>query len=89
MISRRYSVTGKVQGVWFRANVQNNAQGAGFSGYVRNLADGSVEAAVSCDSDVCFDAFEALLWQGSPLSVVEHVSYEIIDEIFEGQFEIR
>jgi len=89
MTSRRYIVTGKVQGVWFRANVQNNAHGAGFSGYVRNLPDGSVEAAVSCDNDAGFDAFEALLWQGSPLSVVEAVSYDVIGEVFEGGFEIR
>jgi acylphosphatase len=34
---------GRVQGVWFRANTQK-ASGAGLSGFVRNLEDGSVEA---------------------------------------------
>ena len=35
---------GRVQGVWFRANTLKKASGAGLSGYVRNLDDGSVEA---------------------------------------------
>ena len=35
---------GRVQGVWFRANTQKKASGAGLYGYVRNLEDGSVEA---------------------------------------------
>ncbi len=36
--------SGRVQGVWFRANTRKKATGAGLSGYVRNLDDGSVEA---------------------------------------------
>ena len=35
---------GRVQGVFFRANTQRKASGAGLCGYVRNLDDGSVEA---------------------------------------------
>lgn len=35
---------GRVQGVWFRANAQKKASGAGLRGFVRNLEDGSVEA---------------------------------------------
>ncbi|WP_298439320.1 acylphosphatase [uncultured Ferrimonas sp.] len=36
-------VSGKVQGVWFRASTQQQAQSLGVTGYVRNLSDGSVE----------------------------------------------
>ena len=36
--------TGKVQGVWFRANTQKKAKAMGLTGWVRNLPDGSVEA---------------------------------------------
>jgi len=89
MQSRRYIVQGRVQGVWYRATLQQLAVEAGFSGYVRNLSDGSVEASVSCPNDDCFDRFEQLLWEGSPLSVVEHVSYDIIEELFEDGFELR
>jgi acylphosphatase len=89
MQSRRYSIRGRVQGVWYRATLQQRAREAGFSGYVRNMADGSVEAAVSCPNDDCFDRFEVLLYQGSPLSAVEATSYDVIEEVYEGDFEVR
>jgi acylphosphatase len=40
----RVVFSGRVQGVWFRANTQKKASGAGLSGYVQNLDNGSVEA---------------------------------------------
>jgi acylphosphatase len=40
----RVVFSGRVQGVWFRANTRKKAAGAGLCGYVRNLDDGSVEA---------------------------------------------
>ncbi|GAA4890468.1 acylphosphatase [Ferrimonas pelagia] len=36
-------VSGKVQGVWFRASTQQQARRLGVTGYVKNLSDGSVE----------------------------------------------
>ena len=89
MQSRRYRILGRVQGVWYRATLQQHAREAGYCGYVRNLSDGSVEAGVSCPNESCFDDFEVLLWQGSPLSVVDTVSYDIVEEVFEGDFEVR
>ena len=41
--SKRYYVTGMVQGVGFRYFVERVAQQLGLSGYVRNLRDGRVE----------------------------------------------
>jgi acylphosphatase len=38
------SVTGQVQGVFFRAEAQRQADRLGVSGWVRNEADGSVAA---------------------------------------------
>lgn len=39
-------VSGRVQGVWFRASTLEVARAAGARGYVRNLPDGKVEALV-------------------------------------------
>ncbi len=40
----RVVVTGRVQGVWFRDTCRDVAKVAGVSGFVRNRADGTVEA---------------------------------------------
>lgn len=49
----RAVVTGRVQGVCFRAFTRERASGLGLSGFVRNLPDGSVEiVAEGVDEDV-------------------------------------
>jgi acylphosphatase len=44
--ARRFRVTGKVQGVYFRHSTRLEAERLALSGYARNLPDGSVEVAV-------------------------------------------
>lgn len=44
MVRAHVLISGKVQGVWFRASTKQVAESLGLSGWVRNLSDGRVEA---------------------------------------------
>jgi acylphosphatase len=50
-VGRHARVTGRVQGVFFRAWTQEQAREVGVAGWVRNCADGSVEAHLEGDED--------------------------------------
>lgn len=53
MIARRLLVSGRVQGVAFRAHCAEKAHGLGVHGFVRNLRDGRVElVAQGAEADV-------------------------------------
>jgi acylphosphatase len=45
-IARRLTVHGRVQGVWFRESMRQEAERLGIGGWVRNRLDGTVEALV-------------------------------------------
>jgi acylphosphatase len=49
MVARRVRVTGRVQGVFFRAWTCEQAQELHVTGWVRNCDDGSVEAQIEGD----------------------------------------
>jgi len=86
----RFVIFGKVQGVFYRKSVSQALMKKQFKGYIRNLSDGSVEVVAEIfDED--FDTFMNILKEGSLLSSVEDVKYEIIDdaEFNTDGFEIR
>ena len=62
-------VRGRVQGVWFRESTRRRADELGLSGWVRNRADGSVEACFEGKSDAVRAALE-FVREGPPLARV-------------------
>lgn len=70
MSAARLLVSGKVQGVGFRAGTREQAQRLGLAGHALNRPDGSVEV-LAVGSDEAIDALEDWLRQGPPLARVE------------------
>ena len=82
-------VSGKVQGVYYRANTRETAREKEVEGWVKNLDDGRVEAVFEGEED----AVEAMVeWchEGSPRAEVEdvEVKWEGATGGFDG-FEVR
>ena len=50
-VARRFVISGRVQGVGFRYFTQDTARREGVTGWVRNLADGGVEALVEGEAE--------------------------------------
>ncbi len=82
-------VSGRVQGVFYRAGIQSMAARAGYSGYVKNLPDGNVEVCVTTDEQHTLEQFLKILKTGSNYSWVDSISARPIEEIFSNGFLIR
>jgi acylphosphatase len=72
MPAARFLVSGKVQGVFFRASTRERALDLGLSGRATNLPDGRVEVVAEGPAEA-LDALEAWLQQGPPAAHVEAV----------------
>lgn len=71
-------VSGKVQGVWYRASTQEAANKLGLTGWARNLADGRVEVMAFGEKAKVMQLYD-WLQQGPKLAKVEAVSFDEID----------
>ncbi|KTG10196.1 acylphosphatase [Haloprofundus marisrubri] len=81
-------VTGRVQGVFYRANTRDTARERGVDGWVRNLDDGRVEAVFEGPTDAVESMVE---WceTGSPDATVDSVDAEYEDPEGLDGFEVR
>lgn len=77
MTRLRLVVSGRVQGVAFRANAQRQAQALRLTGWVRNLPDGRVEALVE-GTPATVEAFVAWCRQGPPAARVKQI--DVVEE---------
>jgi len=86
----KFIIKGKVQGVFYRKFISQKMNEAGFSGYVKNLKNGDVEAVVVIHNKDEKEKAIAILQEGSPASRVDEIietSYEQSCEF--DKFEIR
>lgn len=84
----RVVVSGRVQGVFYRAYCAERARELGLGGFVRNLRDGRVEAAFEGpEEDV--DAMLAWCREGTPWSRVDHLEVIEDEPIGEREFRVR
>jgi acylphosphatase len=76
-------IRGRVQGVFFRAETERTAKSHGLTGWVRNMADGRVEALFEGrDEDI--DAMLKWCHSGPPAARVDEVLKEA--EPYTGEF---
>ncbi len=78
-VCQRCIVSGRVQGVFYRATVARRARELGIDGYARNRPDGRVEV-LACGSAPAIESFMRALWAGSTASKVTDVSTEKVVE---------
>lgn len=83
-----FRVSGRVQGVFFRASTRQKAVELGVSGWVRNCADGDVEG-VACGDETQLAAFRSWLADGPPMATVEKMDFEDCDDGLFDTFEVR
>jgi acylphosphatase len=86
-VSRRFTVTGEVQGVGFRWAAQGEAERLGLVGRVRNRADGAVEVTAQGE-EAPMTEFAAWLERGPRWARVADVDVEPIGPIRATSFEI-
>jgi acylphosphatase len=83
LVRARIIVSGLVQGVFYRATMQEVARSLGVTGWVRNLPDGRVEAVAEGDEEAVKKLIE-WAWRGPRLARVENV--EVKWEDYRGEF---
>jgi len=77
-IAKRCLVSGRVQGVYYRASAREQAKRLGLGGYAYNLPDGRVEVLAVGDAEPVNELVK-WLWQGSPASQVANVEVQDVD----------
>jgi acylphosphatase len=70
--ARRYTVTGRVQGVFFRDSTRRVAESLGIRGHAINLANGDVEV-LACGEAEAIDRLAAWLREGPRMAAVTSV----------------
>lgn len=85
----RFTVSGRVQGVFFRASTHDKAQQLGINGWVRNTRNRKVEL-LACGKPQNIEELKNWLWQGPKFAKVTDVQTEVVSDVYDLQgFEVR
>jgi acylphosphatase len=87
-VALHVSVTGRVQGVLFRAWMREQAVELGITGWVRNCPDGRVDAHIEGEESAVQELVERL-HRGPPAAKVEDVHLWNVDIFDFDDFEVR
>ncbi|HEY0681729.1 MAG TPA: acylphosphatase [Steroidobacter sp.] len=75
LIARRCYISGRVQGVFYRASTRQKATELGCAGYARNLPDGRVEV-LAVGEPQSVQSLLDWLWRGPPAADVKLVDVQ-------------
>ena len=75
----KFIVSGRVQGVFFRASARAEAVRLGLTGYAKNLTDGSVEV-LACGDAAALEELQRWLQLGPPSARVANVVRSCADD---------
>lgn len=87
-VCRLYLVSGRVQGVFFRASARDQARRLNLTGYARNLPDGRVEV-LACGEGEDVVRLGDWLEDGPPQARVAQVEVEETDRPAPAGFDVR
>lgn len=76
--ARRFTITGRVQGVFFRESTRRVAESLGITGHAINLSNGDVEV-LACGESAAIDELAAWLEDGPRMATVTSVSAQDLD----------
>jgi len=80
-------VRGRVQGVFFRASCAEEARRRGVAGFIRNRADGGVEAVFEGPADQV-DAMVGWCGTGPPFAQVDRVESRVEEPVGDTGFRV-
>jgi acylphosphatase len=84
----KITITGVVQGVYYRASARNKAVELNLAGWVRNLNNGAVLAEAEGPA-VAVEQFITWCYQGPENAIVTGVEIEYLPPLGEQVFDIR
>lgn len=88
LVAIRVLISGQVQGVGYRLATRSQAQQRKIKGWVRNLADGRVEAVFEGNANAV-ERMRQWCYTGPPAAVVDNVTFEKVQWENLQEFAIR